>query len=121
MNIENQQLRADRDRLFADWGTQLTYKRITQAFAPKTQQISESESELTLLTIVGESPSANLPEAGGQGQTVDLVLQVKAEEWSGSAGDITWRVDLKGSTYEVIEQSAAGDGNVVELTCRKVS
>ena len=121
MNIENSQLKADRDQLFADWGELITYQKIEQSFSPKTQQISESETELTFLTIVGNRPTGQLPDAGGQAQTVDLLLQVKAEEWTGSAGDITWRTIVAGTTYEVIEQTAAGDAHVVELTCRKVA
>ncbi|MBD3673489.1 MAG: hypothetical protein HUJ26_08175 [Planctomycetaceae bacterium] len=121
MNLENTQLKADRDRLFADWGEQITFRRIAQTFTPETQQISESETEWTLLTLVGNRPSANIPAAGGQVQTIDLVLQVKAEEWSGSVGETTWRADVAGSAYEVIGQSAAADGNVIELICRKVA
>ena len=121
MTIDNAQLKDDRDRLFADWGESATFRKVTQSFSPQTQQISETETTATLLAIVGTRPSANIPDAGGQAQAVDLVLQVKSEEWTGTAGEVSWRVDVRGARYAIIQQVESADQQLIELLCRKVA
>jgi len=121
MTIDNAQLTADRDRLFADWGKSATFRKVTQSFSPQTQQISETETTATLLAIVGAGTASSIPEAGGQAQAVDLVLQVKAEEWTGTSGDVSWQVDVRGVRYEIIQQVESGDQQLIELLCRKVA
>jgi len=121
MEISNDQFIADRDRLFADWSETVTFQHVTQSFSANTQQISESQTELTLSAIVGARLAANIPDTGAQLQAVDLVLQVKHEEWTGNDGDVTWRVDVRGIVYDIIGQHGSGDQHVVELSCRKVA
>lgn len=121
MNITSEQLIADRDRVFADWGEMVLLKQVVQAFNPASQQISETETEVTVTAIVGVQPTMNVADAGGQLQSVDLSLQIKSEDWTGNAGDVTWRAIVRGETYDVVDQTESGDAQVVELHCRKVA
>ena len=121
MEISNDQLIADRDRLFADWSEEVTFQHVTQTFAANTQRISENQTELIIAAIVGFRPTENTPNTGAQSQLIDLLLQVKTEEWTGTAGDVTWRVEVRGLIYNVIEQTDSADQKVTELSCRKVA
>lgn len=121
MNITSEQLSSDRDRVFADWGEMILLKQIVQSFDPAAQQISETETELAVTAIVGVQPTMNVADAGGQLQSVDLTLQIKSEDWTGDAGDVTWRAVVRGETYDIVSQTQSGDAQVVELHCRKVA
>lgn len=121
MEITSEQLINDRDRVFADWGETVTLKQVAQTFDPNVQQISETETELTVTAIVGVQPTGDVADAGGQLQSVDLTLQIRSEDWTANAGDVTWRTLVRGRTYDVVNQTESGDSQVIELHCRKVA
>lgn len=121
MNITSEQLIADRDRVFADWGELVLLQQIVQSFDPASQQISEAESEVAVTAIVGAQPTMNVADAGGHLQSIDLTLQIKSEDWTGNAGATAWRAVVRNETYDVVGQTQSGDAQVVELNCRKVA
>lgn len=121
MNITSEQLNNDRDRVFADWGETAILKQVSQSFDPSSQQISETETELAVTAVVGAQPTADVADAGGQLQSVDLTLQIRSEDWTADAGDATWRVLVRGDAYDIIRQAGSADSQVIELHCRKVA
>ena len=121
MNITSEQLTHDWDQVFADWGEEVLLTQVAQSFNPALQQISEVETEFNFTAIVGAQPTLSVDDAGGQLQSVDLVLQIKSEDWSANAGDITWRTFVRGRMYDIVNRMESGDAQVIELHCRQVA
>jgi hypothetical protein len=117
MTIPSSLLTADRDQQFADWGTPVTFRRITQTYDPQTQQIAEEIADTTITAIVGSAPFHPTPNTAAQHQTGDLHLQIKAEDLP-NASPVN-RIIHNDLEYNLLAITRSPASLTIHLHCRR--
>ena len=111
-------LGADLDVVFADWGVAVTYREVSQTYAPATQRVSEEYTDTEITALV--SGDAGEPTRGTAGQhTTDMIeFFVKQADLPTGAPKLTSRIVHQEREYGIVGYANSEDGTTYQLLCQ---
>ena len=121
MSVSIEQVRADRDRLFADWGEAVVFRQVVQTFTPESQDVSEDVTDTEVTAVVGPNPSQPTGGTATQHLSERLTLLIKSEELPTVSPQTTSRIVRGDVEYDVLGFVLAACGAVFTLECRRRS
>jgi hypothetical protein len=116
--VSDEALKEDRDREFLDWGREVTYRRVTAAYDPGPQRVSETHADALVTVIVGTGAGQPAREAAGQHLTELVRFLVKVEDVPTGGPGLTDRLVVDGREHEVVRFELASDGLVYAIDGR---
>ena len=107
----------DRDRGFADWGTQVVLRRVSQSFDPQTGLLTEMYDDRAVLAIVGDAALGAIGQTAGHGNQFSQMFLVRSEDLESDVNPRMLRVVEGGREYRVEEVEGWPQGGVTMLRC----
>lgn len=121
MPVPDDQLRADRDRQFADWAETITFRQVQQSFDPQTQQLAETHDDTELQAVVGHLPTKPTPGTARRHSSASISFLVKAEQLPADPPDMTSRIVYRGDEYELVATHRDSRGLLYTLDARRAA
>jgi hypothetical protein len=110
----------DRDRGFADWGTQVVLRRVSQSFDPQTGLLTEAFDDRQVLVIVGDAALSAIGQTAGHGNQFSQMFLARGEDIEADENPRMLRVMHGGREYRVEEVEGWPHGRMTLLRCNSV-
>lgn len=107
----------DRDRGFADWGTQVVLRRVGQSYDPASGLLTETTDDRDVVAIVGDAALAAIGQTAGHGNQFSQLFLVRSEDVATETNARLLRVVHEGREYRVDEIEGWPQGGMTMLRC----
>jgi hypothetical protein len=110
----------DRERGFADWGTEVVLRRVVQSFDPQSGLLTETFDDREVVAIVGDAALGAIGQTAGHGNQFDQMFLVRSEDVEAEVNPRMLRIAHGGREYRVAEVDGWPQGGMTLLRCNSV-
>lgn len=107
----------DRERGFADWGTQVVLRRVGQVFDPESGLLAETVDDRDVRAIVGEAALAAIGQTAGHGNQFSQMFLIRSDEIEAETNPRMLRIVHCAREYRVDELEGWPQAGLVLLRC----
>jgi len=107
----------DRDRGFADWGTDVVLRVVSQSFDPQSGLVTETFDDRDVRAIVGEAALAAIGQTAGHGNQFAQLFLVRSEDIEADVNPRMLRIVHGGREYRVDEREGWPQAGMTMLRC----
>ena len=113
-------LASDRDRGFTDWGTTVVLRRVAQAFAPETGELTETYDDRAVLAITAAAGQGAVTETAGHAGRFAQMFLVRSEDIDAEMELRSLRVVCGDQQYRVQDVESWSQARMFLLKCTRV-
>lgn len=117
MAIPTEQLAADVDRIFQDWGQPARFEEVTRVYDPDSGRLNEAVFSTEVIVVCGEDHPRPLADVAARLSVIEKLFLVRRRELPPNVSLTSGRIRLADLAYEVRSQQAAALPGVVVLEC----
>jgi hypothetical protein len=113
----NELAKRDRERGFADWGTEVVLRQVGQTFDPQTGLLTETFADREVQAIAGDAALAAIGQTAGHGNQFGQMFLVRSDDMEADVNPRLLRVVHGGREYRVEELEGWPQGGMTLLRC----